>query len=484
MNIALMKKALVTVSLSTAILLSQNAQSDIATDMANFVDNIGGAASSTPASIYKGQSRGYINGGRLFVRLPQKSVKSMAWKAPKFSAGCGGIDAFGGSLSFINAAELVNTLKAIGSSAGSYALMLGLRTISSQIANTMEESMNWLQDKIGFDLNSCEAAANVVGAGMEFFGENTKSQNVCIIQKMESSGMDYSAAKDACGTGGGGKTATNTPAAKELSFTNGNLLWVIMYEAKMFQSDIPMKKMVMSLVGTVIKNETKDVGGVETIVAGDTDTQTNTIPKPPITLASGGILSAILSGGSFVGYDCTDEPTTRYGCVDVKSKTWTIAAADSLYAKTLTALNNIYDAILARTDPDNDDLTYVAKTSIPTMRILRTAALMSKNGMGVQIINDYAEQIAIELLATYVSNIAYSVTAYSYKNGLGDDAKTLRSWIKEVQDKLNGIRRTKQNTLQNSLQIADQLQYYEKIAISALPNNLARAFAWTAGGGR
>jgi conjugative transfer pilus assembly protein TraH len=483
MKVNQFKKIILVSSLCTSIIISQPIRADVAADLTKFVDSIGGAATSTPASIYKGQSRGYINGGRLFVRTPQTSIKAFSYKAPKFTAGCGGIDAFAGSMSFIDAAEFINALKKVATSS-SYYMMLGLRTISSQIANTMEKNMSWLQDKIGFDMNSCEMAANVVGAGMDFFNDNGRSQNVCIVQTMESTGVDYSSAKESCGTGGGGKIDTNTTESRELSFITGNLIWVIMFDADMFKNDIEMKKVVMSLVGTVIKNDTKKVAGTDKIVDRDTDTKTNTIHKPPIVLASGGILSAILGGGKFVGYDCSDNTDDKYGCLDVKNKTWKIKYADSLYAKTEAALFRIYNSILDRTDPANDDLDYVAQTSIPTMRILRTAAVMSKNGMGKQIIDDYAEQIAIELLTAYVSNIAYSVTAYSYKNGLGKDAKTVRSWIKDVQSKLNEIRITKETTLQNSLQIADQLQYYERIAISALPNNLARAFAWTSGGGR
>ncbi len=169
-----LKQLFVLTGSALVILMSCPSQSSVASDLTNYVDSVGGASTSTPASIIQGQSRGYINGGRLFVRVPQRSASTMSFKAPKFTAGCGGIDAFGGSLSFISATELVNTLKAIGSNAGSYALMLGLRTISSQIANTMEKSFDWLQSKIGFDINSCEAAANVVGAGMSFFGANDK----------------------------------------------------------------------------------------------------------------------------------------------------------------------------------------------------------------------------------------------------------------------------------------------------------------------
>ena len=479
-----LKKIIALIALPFLVVMSGHSQSDVASDMTEFVNSAGGAVSTTPASIYQGQSRGYINGGRLFARVPQRSVQAMAFKAPKFTAGCGGIDAFGGSLSFISASELVNTLKAIGSNAGSYALMLGLRTISSQIANTMETSFNWLQDKIGFDLNSCEAAANVVGAGMSFFGDNDKEKNVCIIQSMESSGMDYSEAKAACTTGGGGKTDVDTPAAKKLSFIDGNLVWMILDSSNMFTTDNDMKRLAMSLTGTIVKRQVKTVAGVESTVSGDVDGQSKTEFYPSLMMTNDDILEALLYGKTINRYDCTDSMAGSSGCKEVKSESWTISEANSLTTLTSNALMSLYDAVRLRTDPSAGDLDFAAETSIPTMRIIRTAALLSNSNLGIQIINDYSEQIAIELLSTYVNSIANGISAYSFENSYGEEGQKLREGIAQVQGKLKLIRESANISLDKSLQIAQQMQHYERIIISAMPSNIARSLAWSSGGGR
>ena len=481
-----LQKIIALTALPFLMVMSGNSQSDVASDMTGFVNSAGGAVSTTPASIYQGQSRGYINGGRLFARVPQRSMQAMAFKAPKFTAGCGGIDAFGGSLSFISAGELVNTLKAIGSNAGSYALMLGLRTISSQIANTMETSFNWLQDKIGFDINSCEAAANVVGAGMSFFGDNDKEKNVCIIQSMESSGMDYSEAKAACTTGGGGKTDVNTPAAKKLSFIDGNLVWMILDSSNMFTTDNDMKRLAMSLTGTIVKRQVKTVAGVESTVSGDVDGQSKTEFYPSLMMTNDDILEALLYGKTINRYGCTDSMAGSSGCKEVKTESWTITAANSLTTRTSNALMSLYDAVRLRTDPDAADIDFAAETSIPTMRIIRTAALMgnASSNLGIQIINDYSEQIAIELLSTYVNSIANGISAYSFENSYGEEGQKLREGIAQVQGKLKGIRESANISLDKSIQIAQQMQHYERIIISAMPSNISRSLAWSAGGGR
>ncbi len=465
------------------LIIGNSAQSDVASDLTNFVNSAGGATTSTPASIYQGQSRGYINGGRLFARVPQRSVQPVSFRAPKFTAGCGGIDLFGGSLSFISAAELVNTLKAVGTSAGSYALMLGLRTISSQIANTMEKTFDWLQKNLGGNINSCEAAASLVGGLGGAMGINDTEKNVCIIQEMESSGSDYTEAKKVCGTGGGSKGSVNNDATRKKTFVDGNLVWMIMDNNQMFATDNDMKRLAMSLTGTIVKRQVKVTAGVESASAGDADSQSKSEVFPSLMLTDDGILDALLYGATVTRYTCADTMVGYSGCKQVTTESWTLSASSSLVAQTQTALMSLYNAIRNRTDPGAGDIDYVAETAIPAMRIVRTAALLGNNGLGVQIIDDYAELIAIELLSTYINSVANGISAYSYDESFGEHGEKLREGIALVQKNLGEIREAADINVNRSLQIAEQMQYYERIIISALPRNITRSLAWQQGGG-
>lgn len=463
------------------IFMSASAQADVASDLTAFVNSVGGASSSTPASIYQGQSRGYINGGRLFVRVPQRSTSLVSARAPRFTAGCGGIDAFGGSLSFISAAELVNTLKSIGTSAGSYLLMLGLRTISSQISNTMEKAFDWLQSKVNLDINSCEAAASLVGGLGSAMGMNNQEVNVCIVQTMESSGSDYSTAKDTCTTGGGSKTAANNDRTRELSFVEGNLAWMAMQKSTMFTGDNDMKRLAMSLTGTIVKRQVKDVGGLETTVGGDADSQSKTEVFPSILLTDQTALDVLLTGGTVTRYGCGDSMTGANGCRDVINESWSLPASVALIPATRTALMSLYNSIRNRTDPASGDINYVAETAIPAMRIVRTAALLGDNGLGIQIIDDYSEQIAVELLSTYINGIVAGVAAYSFDESFGDEGAKLREGIEMVQRQLFKVREQAKVSITRSLEVAEQMEYYERIIISTMPRNIARSLAWSNG---
>ncbi len=314
-------------------------------------------------------------------------------------------------------------------------------------------------------------------------GINDTDKNLCIIQNMESSAMDYTEAQDACGTGGGAKTDITSNSAKAKAFVDGNLAWMIMATNNMFQSDTDMKLVAMSLTGTVVKRQVKDVAGVETTVSGDTDSQSKSEVYPSLMLTDPDIIEALLYGKTTNRYECSDTTTGKFGCKEVEVKSWTLSAADSLVAKTNDALMRLYNAVLTRTDPTSGDIDYVAETAIPTMRIVRTAALLSNNNLGIQIINEYSEQIAIELLATYVGSIANAMSAYSFDEGYGDNGARLREGIKLAQNKLSEIRENAEINTNRSLRIAEQMEHYERIIISALPQNLNRSLTWSAGGG-
>ena len=456
---------------------SSVARGTVESDLTNYVNSVGGINVTSP-SVFRGQSRGYINGGRLFARIPQRTVTPVSIRAPRFTAGCGGIDAFGGALSFLSAAEIVNTLRSIGTAAGSYALMLGLRTISSQIANTIEKNFDWLMNKTGGDINSCESAASLLGGLGQAMGFNNQEQNVCIIQTMEATGSDYTEAKRTCTTSGGSKTNTNNTRSKELAFIDGNLTWMVLERSQLFTTDNDMKRMAMSITGTIVKRQVRDVGGTETTVGGDINSQTKSEVYPSLMLTQQQLLDVMLYGGTMDRYDCNDTMTGIDGCREVVISNRTLAANDALVPRTRVALMSLYNAIRNRTDPATSDVDYVAETRIPTMRIVRTAALLDDTGLGVQIIDDYAEQIAIELLATYISGIIGGISAHSFDAAYGDESSSLREGIELVQKEINRIRDNAEISVNRSLQIAEQMEHYERILISAMPVNITRSLAW------
>ncbi|MCB2076864.1 MAG: conjugal transfer protein TraH, partial [Novosphingobium sp.] len=101
-------------------------------EMQSFMSEMGVQGNITGPSAYQGQSAGYYSGGAVWSRFPQKNIQPFNIQLPHARAGCGGIDLFAGSFSFINTAELVAMLKATANNALGFAFKLAIDTISPE----------------------------------------------------------------------------------------------------------------------------------------------------------------------------------------------------------------------------------------------------------------------------------------------------------------------------------------------------------------
>ena len=74
-------------------------------------------ANATRPGAFESQTRGGFVGGSLVARAPIRSINIVTFDAPRLNAGCGGLDLFGGSFSFIDASQLVALLRSIATNA-------------------------------------------------------------------------------------------------------------------------------------------------------------------------------------------------------------------------------------------------------------------------------------------------------------------------------------------------------------------------------
>ncbi|ELX52698.1 conjugative transfer: assembly [Salmonella enterica subsp. enterica serovar Typhimurium] len=100
---------------------------DVNSDMNQFFNKLGFASNTTQPSVWQGQAAGYASGGSLYARTQVKNVQLVSMTLPDINAGCGGIDAYLGSFSFINGEQLQRFVKQIMSNAAGYFLTLRCR---------------------------------------------------------------------------------------------------------------------------------------------------------------------------------------------------------------------------------------------------------------------------------------------------------------------------------------------------------------------
>jgi len=85
-----------------------------------FFNTVGTSFNASGPGAYKDQAAGYYTGGSFFARNTVHTADLTSIRLPGYRAGCGGIDLYMGSLSFISSEELVRAFRAVASNIASY----------------------------------------------------------------------------------------------------------------------------------------------------------------------------------------------------------------------------------------------------------------------------------------------------------------------------------------------------------------------------
>lgn len=107
-------------------------------------------------------TRGGFYGGSIYIRGQVVDMNVINFTPPSFASGCGGIDLFGGSFSFINAAQFIALLRAIAQNASAYAFHLALKNLCEQCSTILSGLQKVVQSANEFTGNSCQLAQGIV----------------------------------------------------------------------------------------------------------------------------------------------------------------------------------------------------------------------------------------------------------------------------------------------------------------------------------
>jgi len=119
-------------------------------------------SNSTAATTLKTRDRVGIVGGGFSMRTPVKSITIIAFDAPRLNAGCGGVDLFGGSFSFINSQQLVQIFRQVAANAAGLAFKAAIKSISPALDALMSEFQTLMQNMNNLAKNSCQLAHLIV----------------------------------------------------------------------------------------------------------------------------------------------------------------------------------------------------------------------------------------------------------------------------------------------------------------------------------
>lgn len=387
----MMKRVFIT-SVVISTILTFAVHADVNRDLTLFFNRIGGASNISRPGAYSDQTAGYYTGGNLFARNQVHSSQLATLQLPDLRAGCGGIDMFMGAFSHIGSDKLIESLKAIGSNLGSYALLLALETMSPQVKNIITELNDLSQSINQSNINSCEIAATTLGSVWP--KSDASKRHLCKMigtERKYGSFSDYAAARQQCGVGNKveetSKIAEADPRFKSMLGTEFNLAWKAIQENAFLRADRRLAEFFMSLSGTIIS--TKDKNGNYTIQAR------------PSLANKNDLLSALLHGGKVMTYICIGKDDR---CLDVQLSELDIKAEKALLERVKLILVSIQNKIYRDEALEPGEIAFLNSTRLPFYKIINVATAYRRGGSPVDII-DYAELGAVDILFQYLSEI-------------------------------------------------------------------------------
>jgi conjugative transfer pilus assembly protein TraH len=255
----------------------------------------GSMTNVTQPGIFESQRRGVLAGGSVVVRNRIMNENLVSMVPPSFQAGCGGIDLFAGSLSFVNADQFVQLLRSVASNAKGYAFQLALSAMCEKCSQHMETLQKKVQQLNEYFGNSCQMAQGVVNDSLAAFGQKGQT-DASMLGTLRGAGDVFTSWSFTSGRNPYENAASVAPAETN-RILRGNLVWRALKRhaaANWFeQGDDSFLEAVMSVTGSVIVGE----------LASATDGQGR---APSITRLAGNKLGIedLLHGGTVSLYSC------------------------------------------------------------------------------------------------------------------------------------------------------------------------------------
>jgi conjugative transfer pilus assembly protein TraH len=408
-----MKKQIKTALLiSLTCLAGTPARADVNGAMDNFWNDSMAATNASGPSVYQGQAAGYYTLGNLSYRAPQMNTQVMAVGLPSVKSGCGGIDIYGGSFSFINSDQIVATMKAIAQNALGLLFQMAVDSLSELLGSNIKDFFKRMQDLNGVNINSCEAAQNLVAGTVNRI---QAAQSKSCSEVGTSSGLfsDWAKAKEQCGAGGQAEATAAGAGDLAQRPTNRNVAWEAIQQHPLFKNDTDLALTMMTLTGTVIISN--DASGTKVdIVPGDANKD--------------GMITKFLDGGAFQVHECANPECTK---VNKYAKTITLTEAKSLKKRVSTMLVAIVNKIRTRTALTADEKSFLGLVSLPVYKMASVQVAYQGNFASIEM-ERYSDVIALDLVLTWMSQNMAEMSKAS-QNLVGVDEVLLADWQTNVQ---------------------------------------------------
>lgn len=249
--------------LAAAIISGAVAPSDVKAGLKDALGEMFLVSGTGAQEINTQRLRGYY-GGTLSVRSPGRAFEIIQFARPKIDAGCGGVDIFFGSFSFINGAQFEQLIRAIVANAVGFAIKAAIQAMCNPCAGILQELEDAIRELNALAKNTCaiatamfdsKAADKLMERGRKI-GEHLGMAASRVADSAAAANKSTSEKPSTTAKGGDSEVAKSNPV-------QGNMVWRAAQQTmesgnntlQAFLSPREVTEMVQSLFGTVILKE-------------------------------------------------------------------------------------------------------------------------------------------------------------------------------------------------------------------------------------
>jgi conjugative transfer pilus assembly protein TraH len=448
-------------------------------------DGITDGAIGEGPSYFRGQSYNTFVGGRVYQRFPTRNLQFMNVEMPRFSAGCGGIDVYLGSISHLRADQLVQFLRATAMGAVGVITQVALGAITPLLASKLEWAKD-VMDKINsLNVNSCEAAQHLVSGAAGI--TNSFGGNDCVQRRMIYEGMDINEARSECDTTAKMDTARTNAPDQPPPFT-GNLVWEAL-KRSMPGTHRQERELIMSLVGTKLYPPNKPLAEATAPLArAPADPDKTTIQTTAREIAPAHIELEQILRGTQDSANPDQVSVTMLVCDEedrCMAPTETAVSIPSYSYRVAQLMYGVADAIRTHSDLTQDQLNFINQANLPVYSMMSVGTELQNSSMAELLVETYRDVIAADYaFAMLARNLAAGYkalrTSFSLDTHQQEDQAKIIAAARATMHQLQGQRDQALNKVADINAITKALQELQRTMASNMP---AHVMNMTAPGG-
>lgn len=310
------------------------------------------------------------------IRTPMNSVNLINLQAPRVRGGCGGIDLYGGSFSFVNQEQFRQLLRQIGANALGYAFQLALSSMCDSCMTNLESLQKKINDLNKMNVDSCRWAQGITNSVMSASSEsvrnylNEKEMQDGGVDSFESIWSDFTGGwADAFNADATGVDSVALAAGTEVD--TGNLVWNALRQGQALTAilgftpqDVSVEEFLFNLSGTYILR----APNAAELAAGNSGAPMSHV-DPTISfqeLRKGKALAANGTSPVFSLNSCANTPCTTFSDTN-----WTFAGIDSWVLATFrSAIDHMKSPTTAGTDHADAEKMLIVISKLPVYQHL------------------------------------------------------------------------------------------------------------------